>query len=151
MRQPDPRVPRRSLNDRSSRLQHALGLCIFYQEQGGTILDTSTGGHEFRFCEDVASCFFGKLGKADEGCVPNGTDEAVDFTSADGEARDGMGGRCHGADGDPGGEAMGDGSERGLEHRGGDEGMKRSTLSRHAEMINTGTLQPEIQPPTATQ
>lgn len=132
MRQPDPRVASSPLDDRPTGLQQPLGLCILDQEQRGPILDTAAGRHEFRLGENVASRFVRELGETDEGRVPYGTDEPVDFRAGDGEARNGVRGRCHGADEAAGGEAVGDGSERGLEHFGwecrGEEDVMSSDL-----------------------
>jgi len=56
-----------AFDDSTARLQEALALGVFDDEEGGAILDRATGVLEFGLSEDIAAGLFGEALEADEG------------------------------------------------------------------------------------
>lgn len=56
-----------AFDDSTARLQKALALGVFDDEEGGAVLDRATGVLEFGLSEDIAAGLFGEALEADEG------------------------------------------------------------------------------------
>lgn len=55
-----------AFDDSTARLQEALALGVFDDEEGGAVLDGATGILEFGLSEDVAAGLFGEALETDE-------------------------------------------------------------------------------------
>jgi hypothetical protein len=67
----DACVAGRAFDDGTARVQEALALGIFDNEEGGAVFNGAAGILEFGFAEDVAASFFGETFEADEGGLAN--------------------------------------------------------------------------------
>jgi hypothetical protein len=72
MRESNTSIPGCAFDNCTTGLDQSKTLGILDDEEGGAILDGTTGILEFSFAEDIAARFFGESLKTDERSLANG-------------------------------------------------------------------------------